>query len=38
MNLALIFVIGFISILVFLAVVNSRKVSRELKELSNRKK
>jgi len=38
MNLALIFVIGFISILVFLAVVNSRRVSRELKELSNKKK
>ena len=38
MNLALIIVIGFVSALVFLAFINSRKVSRELKELSNKKK
>jgi hypothetical protein len=38
MNLAFIFVIGFVSILVFLAFVNSRKVSRQLKELINKKK
>jgi hypothetical protein len=37
MDLAAIFVIGFVSILGFLAFINSRKASRELKELSNKR-
>ena len=38
MGLAEIFVVGFFSILGFMAFINSRKASRELKELSNKKK
>jgi len=38
MGLAEIFIVGFLSILGFLAFINSRKVSRELKELNNKNK
>lgn len=37
MGLAEILIVGFLSILGFLAFINSRKVSRELKELNNKK-
>ena len=38
MGLAEILVVGFLSILGFMAFINSRKASRELKELSNKRK
>ena len=38
MGLTEILVVGFLSILGFMAFINSRKASKELKKLSNRKK
>ena len=38
MDVAQFFLVGFVSILGFLAFIHSRKVSRELKELSDKKK
>jgi len=38
MNLAMFIVFGFLALLGFLAFFNSRKVSREVRELINKKK